>query len=44
VSRSAEGEERSGCGMMVESVDTADLKFAARESIRVRLPVVPERS
>ena len=34
-------EDRQKIGTMVESVDTADLKFAARESVRVRLPVVP---
>jgi hypothetical protein len=28
-------------GMMVKSVDTADLKSAARKGIRVRVPVIP---
>ena len=27
--------------MMVESVDTADLKFAARKGVRVRVPLIP---
>ncbi len=36
------GRESERDGTMVESVDTADLKFAARKSIRVRLPVVPK--
>ncbi len=30
--------------MMVESADTADLKFAARKSIRVRVSVIPGQS
>ena len=36
------GRESERDGTMVESVDTADLKFAARKSVRVRLPVVPK--
>jgi hypothetical protein len=27
--------------MVVESADTADLKFAARKSVRVRPPAIP---
>ena len=30
--------------MMVEPVDTTDLKFVAREGIRVRVPVIPYES
>jgi hypothetical protein len=28
--------------MVVESADTADLKFAARKGVRVRLPAIPK--